>query len=57
MGGAADGTYVRFPFEPLLRVIAEESNRFRCIVVGEDLGTVPENFRETCRAGVCGAVE
>jgi 4-alpha-glucanotransferase len=44
---AADGTYVRFPFEPLLRVISEESNRLRSIVIGEDLGTVPDNFRET----------
>jgi 4-alpha-glucanotransferase len=44
---AAEGAYVNFPFEPLLRVIAEESNRLRCIVIGEDLGTVPENFRET----------
>ncbi len=35
------------PFEQLLRVIAEESNRFRTIVIGEDLGTVPEHFRET----------
>lgn len=45
--GAGEGTYVRFPFEPLLRVVAEESNRFHCIVIGEDLGTVPEGFRDT----------
>jgi 4-alpha-glucanotransferase len=43
----AEGTYVRFPFEQLLHVIAEESNRCRCIVIGEDLGTVPQGFRET----------
>lgn len=45
--GAQDGTYVRYPFEPLLRVIGEESCRHRCIVIGEDLGTVPEGFRDT----------
>ena len=33
---AQDGTYVRFPFEALLRVIAEESNQARCTVIGED---------------------
>lgn len=44
---AAEGTYVRFPYEQLLRVITEESNRLRSIVIGEDLGTVPDNFRET----------
>ena len=45
--GAADGVYVRFPFEHLLRVIAEESVNYRCTVIGEDLGTVPEGFRDT----------
>lgn len=43
---AREGVYVRYPFEALLDVIAEESNRHRCIVVGEDLGTVPDGFRE-----------
>jgi 4-alpha-glucanotransferase len=40
------GVYVRFPFEALLAVSAQESVRNRCIVIGEDLGTVPEGFRE-----------
>jgi 4-alpha-glucanotransferase len=42
-----EGAYVKFPLEALLRVIAEESNRARCVVIGEDLGTVPEGFRDT----------
>ena len=43
----SQGVYVRFPFERLLSVIAEESNRYRCVFIGEDLGTVPADFRET----------
>jgi 4-alpha-glucanotransferase len=44
--GPARGTYVRFPFEPLLKIIAQESNHYRCVFIGEDLGTVPGGFRE-----------
>ncbi|HZO44910.1 MAG TPA: 4-alpha-glucanotransferase [Xanthobacteraceae bacterium] len=44
---ADQGAYVRFPFEPLLAAAADESVKSKCIVIGEDLGTVPPGFRET----------
>ena len=47
---AGEGAYLRFPFHAMLATIAEESRRFRCIVIGEDLGTVPEGFRDTLAA-------
>lgn len=43
---AGQGTYVRFPFEALLAVAAQEGVANRCVVIGEDLGTVPEGFRD-----------
>ncbi|MGN6463408.1 MAG: 4-alpha-glucanotransferase [Pseudolabrys sp.] len=43
---AVDGAYVSYPFEVLLDVIVDESQRRRCVVIGEDLGTVPEGFRD-----------
>jgi 4-alpha-glucanotransferase len=46
-GFAADnGAYVQMPFEALLAATALESVAHRCVVIGEDLGTVPEGFRE-----------
>src|SRR6202171_190701 len=43
---ADDGVYVQMPFEALLAATAQESMQHRCVVIGEDLGTVPEGFRE-----------
>ncbi len=43
---AKNGVYVQMPFEALLAVTAQESVANRCVVIGEDLGTVPEGFRE-----------
>jgi 4-alpha-glucanotransferase len=42
----ADGAYLTYPIEDMLRLVAIESWRNQCIVMGEDLGTVPEGFRE-----------
>jgi 4-alpha-glucanotransferase len=44
---AEHGAYIRYPFEALLAVTALSSVEASCIVIGEDLGTVPEQFRET----------
>jgi 4-alpha-glucanotransferase len=43
---ATSGAYVAYPFEDVLRLVALESRRQLCAVVGEDLGTVPAGFRE-----------
>jgi 4-alpha-glucanotransferase len=43
---ARDGAYVQMPFDALVAVIAQESTAHHCVVIGEDLGTVPEGFRE-----------
>ena len=43
---AADGVYVRYPFDQILEVLADVSQARRAIVIGEDLGVVPTGFRD-----------
>ena len=40
------GTYVAYPLEPLLAILAVESHRQQCMVIGEDLGNVAPSMRE-----------
>ncbi|WP_448212770.1 4-alpha-glucanotransferase [Colwellia sp. MEBiC06753] len=47
---ANQGMYITFPLDDILRIIALESRRAKCVVIGEDLGTVPAGFSETMQA-------
>jgi 4-alpha-glucanotransferase len=47
--GATDGAYLRFPCDEMLRLVALESQRHHGIVLGEDLGTLPDGFQDQLR--------
>lgn len=47
---AIEGAYVTYDLEEMLGIVALESVRARCAVVGEDLGTVPDGFRQRLQA-------
>ena len=48
-----EGAYVHYPLDEMLAIVALESARNRCLVIGEDLGTVAQEVREgLSRTGV-----
>jgi 4-alpha-glucanotransferase len=47
----ADGAYLNYPVVDLLRLLALESVRHNVVVIGEDLGTVPEGFHDMLEQG------
>ncbi|PWT72065.1 MAG: malto-oligosyltrehalose synthase [Proteobacteria bacterium] len=44
---ASEGAYVSYPLRELLAILALESHRSKCLIIGEDLGTVPDEVRHS----------
>lgn len=43
---SGNGAYVKYPAEDLFAILRLESERAQCLVIGEDLGIVPEQVRQ-----------
>ncbi|MGD9841862.1 MAG: 4-alpha-glucanotransferase [Steroidobacteraceae bacterium] len=43
---SSEGVYVHYPLDDLMKLVALESVRSQCLVIGEDLGTVPDAMRD-----------
>lgn len=46
INGQQEGCYVYYPFEYLLAIVTIESHLNECIVIGEDLGVVPQEVKK-----------
>jgi 4-alpha-glucanotransferase len=52
---ASEGAYLHYPFDALLGLLCLESQRNQAVVIGEDMGTVPPQFRRRIiQAGLMG---
>lgn len=40
------GAYVNYPQDRLLQILSDASAEFRCVVIGEDLGMLPEGLQD-----------
>jgi 4-alpha-glucanotransferase len=53
--GSRQGAYLRMPMEDFMRLTALESQRHQAVIIGEDLGTLPEGFYDRLNgAGIAG---
>lgn len=43
---AKNGAYVKYPIDDFMHILSLESHRHQCLIIGEDLGTLPEGFQE-----------
>ena len=48
--GPNEGAYLNYPFDDLLRLLSLEAWRRNAVILGEDLGTVPDGLREKLAA-------
>jgi 4-alpha-glucanotransferase len=44
-GTPSNGAYVSYPQDDLIQILAETSDQHRCLVIGEDLGLLPEGLQ------------
>lgn len=48
-GNSCDGAYVKNPMHDLIGIIALESHRNKCMIIAEDLGTIPQELRDALK--------